>query len=380
VVAARELDRVTVRVAVDRYLDGVARAVAGHSLAATTAANYRRDLAEFVELAGPETVLDDITGAQLDDIVLAYGARPDGRFRGNREGATGAVPAPGAGKTRGAGATRRFQSSVSRFFERATRERWVEANPVLDAEVRVKRPRTSDPSRKAVPTPVAKALLDGTIATPPGAATKPGADRDLGPRDELIFRLLLETGIRVSELCGIDQADIEERIVGEVSGADDDYETQTWLRVLGKGSKERWVPLSPGTVAMVDAYVAGSRPTPQPRTVKDPETGERVVTVGVEDAERALLLTWRGLRIRPRDVQLMVKRSCDALPPRLRRRVTPHGLRHTAATVLVHHGVPVNVIKDLLGHASIATTDVYLDTVAEELVAAVNRHPLTSGR
>lgn len=369
----------TVREAVDRYLDGVGRAVAGHSLAATTASNYRRDLAEFVELAGAATVLDDITGAQLDDIVLAYGARPDGRYRSNREDGS-ALPAPGAGKTRGAGATRRFQSSVSRFFERATRERWIEANPVLDAEVRVKRPRTSDPSRKALPTPVARALLDGTTSTPPGAATKPGADRDLGPRDELIFRLLLETGIRVSELCSIDQADIEERIVGEGDGGGDDYATQTWLRVLGKGSKERWVPLSPGTVAMIEAYVAGSRPTPQPRTVKDPESGERVVTVGVEDAERALLLTWRGLRIRPRDVQLMVKRSCDALPPRLRRRVTPHGLRHTAATVLVHHGVPVNVIKDLLGHASIATTDVYLDTVAEELVAAVNQHPLTAGR
>ena len=127
-----------------------------------------------------------------------------------------------------------------------------------------------------------------------------------------------------------------------------------------------------------ERYVEDERPDPRPRTRKDPATGELVQTAPVEDAERALTLSWRGVRMQPRDMQLMVERACRNLPPEVRRDVTPHGLRHTAATLLLSSGAAdIKTVKELLGHASIATTGVYLYTVADEMAQAVKAHPVT---
>lgn len=355
-VAPPPLRRLTVAAAVARYLESVQRAVRGHSLSPATAANYTRDLAEFVELAGADRILDEVTAEEVDTLVLAYGDRPDGRFRDRPGRPAGAV------KTRGVGAQARFRQSVSRLFAEAVREGWVQHDPMPRTRVRPQLGGVSNLARKALPEAAAVALL-----AVPGGGGASRRDMHLARRDEFLLRLLMEAGPRVSEVCRADQGDLEARDDGS-----------TWLRLLGKGRKQRWVPLSEGTVAAYRRYVEEERPAPQPRWRRDPASGERWLAAPVEDAERALVLTWRGLRMTPRDVQLMVARACRRLPAPVRRDVTPHGLRHTAATLLLTSGAAdVHTVKELLGHASIATTGVYLDAVDQEMRRAVQMHPVT---
>lgn len=357
-VASPPLTRISVAEAVDRYLTGVRRAVAGKSLSQATAANYERDLAEFVDLVGAETVLDDLTAEDVDDAVLAYGAKPDGRY---------ARPQPG--KTRGAGAQARFRQSVSRLFSEAVLSGWVEASPMPRTKVRPRAKGLENVARRALPLQAAQPLLD----TPQVAAASDSRvpkDRRTVLRDQFLLRLLVEAGPRVSEICSADRGHFEHREDGT-----------RWLYLMGKGGKERWVPVTDTTWALYERYVEEERPAPAERTMVDRVSGERVVTATVDDAERALVLTWRGLRMTKRDVQLMVQRSAKRLPPEVRRHVTPHGLRHTAATLLLSSGAAdIKTVKELLGHASIATTGVYLDTVAEELAAAVRMHPVNRTR
>jgi site-specific recombinase XerD len=364
VVAAPTLDRLTVTDAATRYLAGVDRSVRGHTLSPTTAANYRRDLTEFITLAGADTILDDLTSDQIDDIVLAYGDQPDGRYNHPHRVARGEI------KRRGPGAQARFRQSVSRLFTEATLSGWVEANPMLRTKVRPRMKGMTNAARKALPQASADALLAVPEARDHDGETH-RADMHMGLRDGFLLRLLMEVGPRVSEVSRADRADIEHRGDGT-----------TWMRLLGKGNKERWVPLSPDTVAAYREYLTDERPTPRPRLrrITDESTGmiEQIEVDPVDDADRALVLTWRGLRMQPRDIQYMVERACRALPADVRRAVTPHGLRHTAATLLLTSGAAdVKTVQALLGHASIATTGVYLDTVDAALVQAVNDHPVT---
>lgn len=359
-VSAPPLDRITVEKAVDRYLRTVRRAVAGHSLSATTAANYERDLTEFVSIAGADTILDDLTAGDVDDIVIEYGSKPDGRHRPK----TGKVI-----KTRGAGAQARFRQSVARMFSEAVLEGWVEANPIPRTRVRPKVRDLKDAARTALPQSSAAALLDVPHTVTQGERA-PRGDMQLGLRDVFILRLFMEAGPRVSEVSNANRGDLT---------TDDDGDH--WLAVIGKGNKPRRVPLSPGTKAAYDAYIEHERPVAKPRTTKDPETGDAVVTVPADDAEAALLLTWRGLRMKPRDLQLMVERTSKRLPPEVRRRVTPHGLRHTAATLLLASGAAdIKTVKEILGHANIATTGIYLDSIDGEAARAVRMHPVTGER
>lgn len=336
------LQRLTVGDAVAAYSESYQRAVVLGSLSPTTAANYTRDLAEFVELAGAGTVLDDLSADDLDRIMVAYASKPDGRFKRTT-------------KTRSPGATSRFRQSVSRLFTHATRNGWVQMNPVPDMQVKFRASRTRNASRTALPQSAGAALLE-TATEHHGRP-----DQDMSTRDTFILHVLVEVGPRVSELCAADLSDVT---------SDDDG--NTWLHIRrGKGGKTRTVPLSPTTRQAFLAWL-DQRPEPRPRM-----RGDELVAP-VEDAQNALLLTWRGVRMRPRDVQLMVHRMVKRMPPEHRREVTPHGLRHTAATLLLVSGAAdVATVRDILGHTSVATTSAYLDTAAAHMVAAVRHHPLT---
>lgn len=333
----------TVDQAVTEYLVGVERRVLTGNLAQTTAANYRRDLSEFVSLAGAQTILDDLSADAIDDIVLAYAAQPDKRFSRREKPSDTAWG-------RGPGAQARFRQSISSLFARAERMGWVQRNPMPDTQVR---PRAKDlraSTRSALDASSARALLESGRS--PAAGKRPRADMDLGARDTAILAVLLEVGVRVSELVALDMADVTQ---------DDGV---TWLRIRhGKGGKERSVPLSPATTRAVLDYVADARPKP------------------VEGAPfvPALFLTYRGKRMSPRDVQNLVHRAMDRVPAELRRAVTPHGLRHTAATILLASGAAdVGTVKNILGHESLATTGVYLDADSQAMARAVRDHPVTA--
>ena len=162
-------------------------------------------------------------------------------------------------------------------------------------------------------------------------------------RDRAVLELLYATGIRVAELCGLDLGDVDrERAV---------------VRVLGKGRRERAVPYGAPAGRAVDLWVGQGRPAWAGR-----------------DSAAALLLGRRGGRIDPRAVRTLVHRRLADVPgaPDL----GPHGLRHSAATHLLEGGADLRSVQELLGHATLATTQLYTHVSIERLRSSYARaHP-----
>ncbi len=164
-----------------------------------------------------------------------------------------------------------------------------------------------------------------------------------GLRDVAMLELLYATGVRVGELVGLDVDDL-------------DGERQV-LRVLGKGRKERTVPYGRPAARAVDAWLARGRPA-----------------LLAEGAGGALFLGARGRRIDQRAVRTLVHRRIADVPgaPDL----GPHGLRHTAATHLLEGGADLRSVQELLGHASLATTQLYTHVSTDRLRKAYQQaHP-----
>ncbi|MGW4089562.1 tyrosine-type recombinase/integrase [Nocardia sp. NPDC004750] len=167
------------------------------------------------------------------------------------------------------------------------------------------------------------------------AAESGAAQRDpMALRDRAIVELLYATGIRVSELCGLDIEDVdrERRVV----------------RVLGKGNKERSAPFGTPADEAVGNWLHYGRPA-----------------FATADSGRALLLGRRGRRLDQRQARTVVHEVVSAIPgaPDL----APHGLRHTAATHLLEGGADLRVVQELLGHASMATTQLYTHVSIDRL-------------
>lgn len=163
-------------------------------------------------------------------------------------------------------------------------------------------------------------------------------------RNAAILELLYGSAIRVSELCGLDLDDL-------------DPAART-IRVMGKGSKERVVPYGLPAAHALDAYIVRGRPALAPR----------------EDAGRAVFLGQRGGRMGPRAVYDVVTRSVG--PAVGSSAVGPHALRHSAATHLLDGGADLRAVQELLGHASLGTTQIYTHVSSEKLTATYKlAHP-----
>lgn len=176
------------------------------------------------------------------------------------------------------------------------------------------------------------------------AATEHADDGSpVGLRDVAMLELLYATGIRVGELVGLDIDDLDrERNV---------------VRVLGKGRKERTVPFGRPAARAVDFWLKHARP--------DLVTGE---------SGPALFLGARGKRIDQRAVRAMVHRRIADVPGAPD--IGPHGLRHTAATHLLEGGADLRSVQELLGHASLATTQLYTHVTTDRLRRAYQQaHP-----
>jgi integrase/recombinase XerC len=175
------------------------------------------------------------------------------------------------------------------------------------------------------------------------AATRADDGSPVGLRDVAILELLYATGIRVGELCGLDVDDVdrERRVV----------------RVLGKGRKERTVPYGQPADRALAVWLGGAR-----------------TALAVHGSGAALFLGVRGGRIDQRAVRSMVHARLADVPgaPDL----GPHGLRHTAATHLLEGGADLRTVQELLGHASLATTQIYTHVTTDRLRAAYRQaHP-----
>ncbi|WP_164233720.1 tyrosine recombinase [Microbacterium hydrocarbonoxydans] len=164
-------------------------------------------------------------------------------------------------------------------------------------------------------------------------------------RDHAILETLYGAGIRVSELCGLDIDDV-------------DLDRCT-ARVLGKGSKERVVPFGAPARNAIGAYLSRGRP---------------VLTARATKSVPALFLGARGGRIGPRAVYELV---AEVLAPYVgAETVGPHALRHTAATHLLDGGADLRAVQEILGHASLGTTQIYTHVSAERLTATYRlAHP-----
>ena len=197
-------------------------------------------------------------------------------------------------------------------------------------------PKAHKPLPPALDVAQARALLDA-------AARVADDDGPVGVRDVAILELLYATGIRVGELCGLDVDDVDR--------------SRRVVRVFGKGRKERTVPYGVPADAALGRWLEGGRGP--------------LIAPG---AGAALFVGARGARIDQRTVRSVVHRRLADVPgaPDL----GPHGLRHTAATHLLEGGADLRAVQELLGHASLATTQIYTHVSAERLRKAYRlAHP-----
>ncbi|HXY28764.1 MAG TPA: tyrosine-type recombinase/integrase, partial [Acidimicrobiales bacterium] len=176
--------------------------------------------------------------------------------------------------------------------------------------------------------------LNALLDEPP--ARVDADDEAIRLRDDAVLELLYAAGLRVSELCGLDRGDVDLR--GRT------------VTVLGKGSKQRRVPIHDAAVAALRRWLEDGRD-------------------GVEGPPEAVFVNRRGARLGPRDVRRILDRRA-ASPTH------PHALRHTFATHLLDGGADLRVVQELLGHASLATTQVYTHVSKERLRAVYGEtHP-----
>ena len=179
-------------------------------------------------------------------------------------------------------------------------------------------------------------------------------------RDYCIITFFLNCGIRLSELVGINTSDI--RASRDSSGRD------IWtLKVLGKGSKERIVYLNDACVSAYLDYTDPSESDQEKRTA----AGLRDMTAKTD----ALFLSRRNTRISNRRVQQIVE-ECLKASGLDNRGLSVHKLRHTAATLMYQNGVDVRVLKDILGHENLNTTQIYTHISNEQMESAMNKNPL----
>jgi len=205
--------------------------------------------------------------------------------------------------------------------------------------------------------------VGATLATPKGPRTLPEVlnvadtglamdalasrvaeeDGPLAKRDCAMVEVLYASGARVSELCGLDLQDI-------------DYERNT-IRVIGKGNKERTIPLGNPAMRALDRWLKEGRPS-----------------LAGDKSDRAVFLGARGKRIDQRTVRTVVYHALEALEGAVK--LGPHALRHSAATHLLEGGADLRTVQEILGHASLATTQIYTHVSTERLQKAFRQaHP-----
>ncbi|WP_203579123.1 site-specific tyrosine recombinase XerD [Microbacterium hibisci] len=294
---------------VDRAVDAYLRHVAiERGLSENTVAAYRRDLAGYAEWLR-EQQIDDT--AMVTSVTLAS-------FVADRAAAQPPMAASSLA---------RLQSSVRGLHRFLAREGIEPADP----SSHLRPPKQPRRLPKALTIDQVEQLLDASGPAPSvGTETSsaPGAAPGdlLGMRDRALLELLYATGARVSEIV---QLDVDDASHGDV------------LRVRGKGSKERIVPVGSYARAAVDVYLTRARPELSHRGRSTPK----------------LFLGARGAPLSRQSAWLIIQSAAERA--HLTAHVSPHTLRHSFATHLLQGGADVRVVQELLGHASVATTQIY---------------------
>jgi integrase/recombinase XerD len=291
--------------AVDAYLRHISieRGLSEHTVTA-----YRHDLAGYVEWLTARGIDDS------GDVTVAL----VGEFAADRASAD---PPPAASSLA------RLQSSVRGLHRFLAREGIEDGDPTG----RLRPPKAARRLPKALTIDQVERLLN---ASGPEAGAAGGTGDPIGLRDRALLELLYATGARVSEVV---QLDVDDLAQGDV------------VRVRGKGSKERIIPVGSFARAALDAYLTRARPELSRRGKASPR----------------LFLGARGAPLSRQSAWLVIQRAAERAL--LTAHVSPHTLRHSFATHLLQGGADVRVVQELLGHASVATTQIYTHVSIEAL-------------
>lgn len=283
---------------VDAYLRHV---TIERGLSANTVAAYRRDLTLYSAWLQEQGVgeLAEVTAPLISDFALHLGSRPESPLT--------------------ASSLARVLSTV-RGLHRFLLE---EGRVARDVAAEVRPPKLGSRLPKAISVEQVSALL---------AATDGDEVADL--RDKALLELMYATGARVSEAVGLNVDDVVDADV---------------VRLTGKGSKQRIVPLGSYARAAIDAYLVRARP----------------ILSAKGRATPALFLGMRGARLSRQNVWLIIRAAAEKA--QLGVEVSPHTLRHSFATHLLAGGADVRVVQELLGHSSVATTQIYTLVTADTL-------------
>ena len=215
--------------------------------------------------------------------------------------------------------TGRKLASIKSFFRYLLKHAHVESNPAST----VKAPK----QHASLPKFLQKEVLEQILSY---------SDKDDWQlkRDKTILELLYSTGIRLGELVAIDMGDVQIN--------------QKTVKVFGKGGKERIVPFGGKAAEALDFYLK-----------------ERNIYVHKDLNDNPLFISRQGLRISPRTVQSRLKKLFDSVAAGSG--FTPHLMRHTFATHLLDHGADIRAVKELLGHASLSSTQIYTHLETEKM-------------
>lgn len=264
-----------------------------------TISSYRLDLQQFLDYFS-RVGIDHITPIKIRSWLAKFHA--EGSARSTRA---------------------RKLSSLRSFFKYLVREGVVKTNPVLGV--------SSPKKDRKLPSFLDKEQVVRLLEAPP-------SDSLLGLRDRAILETLYSSGIRVSELVGLNIEDVD--FIGEA------------LRVRGKGKKERLVPIGRPAVDAIKKYITN-------RNGKEIE---------------ALFTNRFGKRLSTRTVQRIVKKYMQKAS--IQGHISPHSLRHSFATHMLDAGADLRSVQELLGHESISTTQIYTHITPERLKQVYDRtHP-----
>lgn len=279
-------------------------------LSANTITSYRQDLTAFINFLKKEHLKTWPTKALDIDAFLAQ--------QRDLNKATSSIS--------------RLISSLRKFYQWLVRQNIQKINPMLEID--------SPKKRRSLPVALTVDEINHLL-------DQPNTNKKLGLRDRALLETLYATGIRVSELINLKFNDLHEEL--------------KLIKVFGKGSKERLIPISEVALSWIDSYK---------EKVRDP----LIVKVG-QNCD-FIFLNSRGTALTRQAVWQIIKKYCNMAG--IQKNVTPHTLRHTFATHLLENGADLRVVQEILGHSDISTTQIYTNLSQKHILQVYAKtHPRT---
>ncbi len=276
-------------------------------LATNTLESYGRDLKQYCGFLSEDTSQTLETASQATIVAYLMLLRKQGK-------ATATIA--------------RRLAALKAFYQFMLKENYVTKNPTED----LSSPRLERKLPKVLTVEEVEKLL-----------SQPDTSNPAGIRDKAMLEALYATGIRVSELVNLNLDDLDLK--------------EGFVRCIGKGSKERVVPMGEIAVKCLISYLKDGRP----KMVSNPK-------------EQALFLNHHGRRLTRQGFWKIVKKYAAQL--QIRKEITPHTLRHSFATHLLENGADIRAVQEMLGHADISTTQIYTHVTKDRLKDVYARsHP-----